>query len=72
VGTLLDENDFLNVIHWTNVIEEQAKVSEEVKRAERNAKGIIKEYLSDSFFKFCQKLKYGKAVFWKIGYYLWA
>jgi len=61
VRALLEENDLLNVIE-----KEQTEVSEEVKRAERNAKGIIKEYLSDSFLSFANSGNSAKQIFEKL------
>jgi len=61
VRALLEENDLLNVIE-----KEQTEVSEEVKRAERNAKGIIIEYLSDYFLSFANSGNSARQIFEKL------
>nr|XP_041630463.1 cation-independent mannose-6-phosphate receptor isoform X2 [Drosophila kikkawai] len=59
VRALLEENELLKVIDEKPSDEE----SEEVKRAERNAKSLIIEYLSDSFLVFANNGNSAKEIF---------
>lgn len=58
VRALLESGRYLSVID-----KEQTKESEEVKRAERNAKSLVIEYLSDSFLVFANNGKTAKLIF---------
>ena len=58
VRALLEENDLLKVID-----DDAAEVTDEYKKAERNAKSLIIEYLSDSFLVFANSEKTAKKIF---------
>uniref|UniRef100_A0A034VMB1 Copia protein n=1 Tax=Bactrocera dorsalis TaxID=27457 RepID=A0A034VMB1_BACDO len=59
VRALLEENELLKVIDE----EPSDKESDEVKRAERNAKSLVIEYLSDSFLVFANNGNSAREIF---------
>jgi len=58
VRALLEEHDLLRVIDETH-----AEVTDEIKKAERNAKSLIIEYLSDAFLSYANSESTAKQIF---------
>jgi len=54
----LEEHDLLRVIDETH-----AEVTDEIKQAERNAKSLIIEYLSDAFLSYANSESTAKQIF---------